>query len=135
MQTCRITGSAKEGAAVADLAVHWDGRRVGRITDVRRVGFCIFGRFVPEAGFELCRAAFEAAYRGDDEYARAAQACGDLIGAERGAWYAAVEAITPHISLPDVGEPVEDFGVFADNEVEIYLPEPDTPQPDAHPDD
>jgi hypothetical protein len=118
-----INGAAVEGAQVAELAVHWDGQRVGRIVESSRDDFCIFGRFVPEAGFELCREAFEAAYRGDQEYAHAAQLSGDPVGAERGAWHAAIDAITPHVSLPDVGEPIEEFGVFADNAVEVYLPE------------
>lgn len=108
---------------MADLVVHWDGQRVGRIADPRRVGFCVFGRFVPEDGFDVCRAAFEAAYRGDAEYADAVRLGGDPIGADRRAYYAAVAAITPHVSLPDVGEPVDEFNVFADNEVEVYLPE------------
>lgn len=109
---------------MAELAVHWDGQRVGRIVEVRREGFCIFGRFVPEVGFEMCRAAFEAAYRGDAEYARKVEQGADPITADREAWLDAIDAITPHISLPDVGEPVEEFNIFADNEVEIYLPEP-----------
>jgi hypothetical protein len=112
---------------MADLAVLWDGQRVGRIADARREGFCIFGRFVPEVGFEACSAAFDAAYRGDAEHAEAVQASGDPIRAERRAWHDAIEAITPHISLPEVGEPVEEFNVFADNEVEVYLPEYGTP--------
>ena len=73
-----------------ELAVHWDGRPVGRIVEPRREGFCIFGRFVPGDGFEVCRAAFEAAYRGDAEYSRAARLSGDPIGADRRADFAGV---------------------------------------------
>lgn len=108
---------------MSQLTVCWDGVPVGVIAGVRRVGFCVFGRFVPGAGFGVCRAAFEEAYRGDEEYRRAVAATGDPVGAERRRWYAAVGAITPHVTLPDLGEPVDDFNVFADGEVEVYLPE------------
>lgn len=106
------------------FAVHWDGQRVGRIADARREGFCIFGRFVAEAGFEVCRLAFEAVYQGDQEYAQAVAIHGDPIGAERGAWHKAFAVLSSHVSLPDVREPVEEFNIFADNTVEVYMPEP-----------
>ncbi len=120
---------------MSELVVRWGEKPVGHIVEVRRVGFCIFGRFVSGIGFEVCQTEFEEAYRADTEYAQAVERSGDPVGADRQAYYTAIEHITPHISLPDVGEPVEEFNIFADNSVEIYLPEPCPPQPDSHPDD
>jgi hypothetical protein len=111
---------------MAQLAVYWDGQRVGHLDVARREGFCIFGRFVPEAGVELCRAEFEEAYQGDAAYAAAAVAAGgDVFQTDRSRFHAAIAAITERVSLPELGEPVEELNIFADNEVEVYLPEPD----------
>ncbi|MBN9522306.1 hypothetical protein J0H58_27945 [bacterium] len=112
---------------MSQLAVCWDGRPVGVIAHVRREGFCISGRFVPGDGFDACRAAFEEAYRGDEDYQRAIAATGDPVGADRERWHAAVDAITPRVTLPGLGAPVEEFNVFADGGVEVYLSESDGP--------
>jgi hypothetical protein len=106
----------------SQLAVHWDGQRVGRIAVSRRERFCIFGTFVPEAGFEVCRAAFEAAQQGDAEYASAVAAGSDPFQTSRQRFYDAVAALSARASLPEVGGPVEEFNVFADGMVEVYLP-------------
>ncbi|AMV27241.1 hypothetical protein VT84_22760 [Gemmata sp. SH-PL17] len=109
---------------MTDLAVHWDGQRVGRIVVSQRDGNCVFGRFVPEAGFEVCRGAFEEAHQGDEEYQREVARTGDVF-ADRERFYAAVAALTARISLPETGREVEEFHVFADDTVEIYLYAPD----------